>query len=836
MTRFYTNISIVGSNVLVREVVDGIPNMRKEQWSPTLYIKGTPKNESGKKFTTLYGDPAYAVNPGSIPETKEFVKQYDGVSGFEIFGQLNYTHQYMNEYKPKGWSYQALSCWAIDIETAVPYNDNGGTYFPTPDRADGEVLLITMVNMHTGEAFTWGTKDEYKGKDTHYMKCPDEYTLLKLFIQFWEQKKVDIVTGWNITQFDLPYLYNRIVRIHSEEAVKRLSPWQRVYYKSKMFMGKQEYVTDITGVSVLDYIDLYKKYILVKQESYSLGHIAQEELGHSKVDHSEFKDFNDFWRGDWSKFTHYNIVDTQLVRQLDNKLRLIELVLTMAYEANINYEDVSSPVKLWDAIITNYCLDRSVVLPQQNREASQSLDGAYVKEPVPGWYKNVVSLDATSLYPSIIMTNNISPETHRGNCGMGIEDFLAGKPVDVDEKYIVTAAGAVYDKSVRGVLPELVERYMKMRKAAKSEMLRLEQIYEDTKDESLPNQIAALDSKQQAFKVALNSLYGATANEYFRFFKHDHAASITLSGQYVLRTVEYNIDAALNEAFKTEGVKYLIYIDTDSLYFTLDEVFKKYNITEDKAIKAIEKLAKEKITPIVNRFCDECCTKMRSYENRLNFKLEIAADKAIWLGKKKYALRAHSSEGVTFAKPKYKIKGLEMVRSSTPRFVRDKLDVALKTVFDTNERETQKYIEKVREEFMQLPYQQIAFPRGANNLDEYSDSKTIYQKGKGVSTPIQVRAALLYNHYLKVHGLDGTYPLIGEGEKLKFMYLKLPNKIHENVIAFPAEGKVPEEFGILQKVDYEEQFNKTFLASMEIILDAIKWSAVEHSSLEDFFG
>jgi DNA polymerase elongation subunit (family B) len=353
---------------------------------------------------------------------------------------------------------------------------------------------------------------------------------------------------------------------------------------------------------------------------------------------------------------------------------------------------------------------------------------------------------------------------------------------------------------------------------------------------SLPDQIAALDSKQMAFKTAMNSLYGATANEYFRFFKHDHAASITLSGQYVLRTVEEKIDDALNALFKTDGIKYLIYIDTDSLYFTLDAMFTQYNIADDKKIKAIEKIAKDKITPIVNKYCQECCDKMRSHENRLNFKLEIAADKAIWIGKKKYALRAYSSEGVTFAKPKFKVKGLEMVRSSTPRFVRDKLKVALDIVFDGTEKDTQKFIETVRTEFMKLPYQQVAFPRGANNLLEYSDKTTIYQKGKGMGTPIQVRAVLLYNHYLRHYKLDGTYPIIGEGEKIKFMYLKLPNKLRENVVAFPAEGKIPDEFGIISHIDYEEQFNKTFLASMEIILNAIKWNAIETSSLEDFFA
>lgn len=833
MSRFYTNITITGNTVLVREIVDGIPNMRKDAWQPTLYVTG-PGKLANENFTSMYGDPVHSVQPGSISDCKEFMERYDGVQGFQIFGQLNFSLQYMNEYKSTAWSYDKISAWSIDIETAIPVDENGKTYFPKPETAPAEILLITLVNMQSGVAFTWGSKP-YSGKDTHYTHCADEKQLLKLFLQFWDQKRIDIITGWNIAQFDIPYLHNRIVDILGEDAVKMLSPWKRVSCKTRMFMGNLEHQTYITGVSILDYIDLYKKNVDQKQESYSLNHIAMAELGHTKL-HFDGS-FTDFYTNNWEMFVEYNIVDAQLVRQIEDKIKLIILTLTMAYNANINYEDVSSPVKLWDAIIANYCLDKGIIVPQQSREKDEPLDGAYVKTPIPGWYHNVVTLDATSLYPSCIMTNNISPETWQGNCGLGIDDFLAGAKIDVDQKFIVTPTGAVYSKDKRGILPELVEYYMAKRKTAKSEMLRLQQEYENTKDKTLNPKIAALDVEQNAIKRAMNSLYGATANKHFRFYKHDHASSITLTGQFVLRTIEAEIDDLLNKEFGTTGAKYLVYIDTDSLIFTLDAPFKKYNVDPDKAIKTLEKLAKDKITKIVNGLCQRCCDTMRSYENKLSFKLEGAVDKAIWVAKKRYIMRVHSSEGVTYSKPKFKVKGLEMVRSSTPQFVRDKLKVALDVVFDTDEQNTQKFIQDVKTEFYKLPYQQVAFPRGANNLKEYSDKNNIYKKGVGEgSTPIQVRGALLYNHYLKAYGLDGEIPSIGEGDKIKFMYLKKPNKLRENVIAFPTEGDIPPQFGILDKVDYDLQFEKTFLAGMNIILDAINWKSVETSSLEDFFG
>lgn len=828
-------MSVVGSNVLVREVVDGIPSQRKIPWKPTLYVKGAPKSGSSE-LKTLYGDDAYSIQPGTIPECKEFVKKYENIHEYPIFGQLNFSLQFMHEYNPSGWLYSKISAWSIDIETSIPEDSSGNTYFPTPDRADGTVLAITLVDMHSREAYTFGLNEKYDGKDTHYTQCPSEYILLKLFLDFWQQKRVDIITGWNIINFDIPYLHNRISQIVGDDAVNRLSPWGRVYYKTRMFKGRLEYDTQITGVSILDYIDLYKKHTQVKHESYSLGHIAMVELGRTKVDHSEYASFNEFWQKGWQKFIHYNVEDTQLVRMLDDKLRLIELVLTIAYESHINFTDVSSPVKTWDAIISNYCIDRNIVLPQQSRESKQFLDGAYVKDPVPGWYYNVASLDATSLYPSIIMTNNISPETFSGNCGATIDEFLINKQLSYSsDDHVITPVGSMYSKEKRGVLPELVDYFMKLRKITKTEMLKLEQEYENTKDKSLQSKISALDNKQMAYKLLMNSLYGATAQENFRFFKHDHAASITLTGQYVLRSIENSIDAVLNETFGTQDIKYLIYIDTDSLYFTFDALFKKYGVTEDKAIKTIEKLSIEKITPLVNKICDECCLKMNSFENKLSFKLEVAASKSIWIAKKKYALRVHSSEGVTYETPKFKAKGLEMVRSSTPQFVRDKLKRALDIIFDTDEQSVQDYISSVYTEFMQLPYNQVAFPRGANNLEEYADtgsnSNAIYTKG----TPIQVRGVLLYNHYLKSMKLDGKYPIIGEGEKIKFLYLKMPNRFKENVIAFPTEGVLPKEFKLHQYIDFEMQFEKTFLSSMKIILDAINWQAIETSSLEEFF-
>lgn len=335
-------------------------------------------------------------------------------------------------------------------------------------------------------------------------------------------------------------------------------------------------------------------------------------------------------------------------------------------------------------------------------------------------------------------------------------------------------------------------------------------------------------------RIFLNiNVYGATANEHFRFYKHDHAASITLSGQYMLRTIESRLDALLDAKFGLSGGKYVVYIDTDSVYLNLDEVIKKFKIPRDKARAALEKMTKEIVSPLINTLCQECCDLMGSYENKISFKLEISApDGAVFVSKKKYALKVESSEGVVFDKPKYKVKGLEMVRSSTPKFIREHLKDSLPLVFDGTEKQVQEYIEKTRQEFYGLPYNQVAFPRSANNLVEYSEPDKIYKKG----TPIAVRGALLYNHHLKRLGLTGKYRLITEGMKVRFAYLKTPNVLHENIIAFPVDGEIPVEFGIIDKIDYETQYQKTMIDAMQIILTAIGWNAIETSSLDDFFG
>ena len=352
-------------------------------------------------------------------------------------------------------------------------------------------------------------------------------------------------------------------------------------------------------------------------------------------------------------------------------------------------------------------------------------------------------------------------------------------------------------------------------------------------------EISALNNLQTAFKLLMNSLFGAMANQGFRFFNNDIAETITLTGQYILKAIERDVDGVLNQTFKTDKHRYLIYADTDSLFFNMSAVVTKYMPDTSNVGVVIKKLEKtsDLLQTKVNAIVAEICVDMQVRENVLSFKLEKCSDRCLFLARKKYCARVYSSEGVTYAKPKYAVTGLELVRSSTPAFIRKRLKDLLPLVFDTDETTVQQFLATTREEFDKLPVKDIAFPRSANNLEQYSDVNTVYKKAGQGSTPIHVRASLLYNHLIKQRQLNTKYQLIVSGSKIKFVYLMANSPIRENIIAFPTDEDIPVEFGITRYVDSDMQWGKTMLASTQIVLDAVGWQATAPgSNLDSFFS
>ena len=827
---FYTSVHPMGDKMLVRGYDKGRAYQRKVDFYPTLYV--TSKKESSK-WRTLEGTVVDEVKPGTIKETRDFVKRYEGVQGFDVYGNTNYSYQYISDMYPDDikWDMEMFKVFTIDIETST----EGG--FPDIKTANEEILLITVKDLQTKRIITFGSKTfVHNREDVIYVHANDERHLLQEFLAFWEKSYPDAVTGWNTDFFDIPYLIRRISRELGDKEAERISPWRYINERKTFIKGNEEIHYDILGISQLDYLELYKKYTYSKQESYRLDYIAEQELGDKKKENPG-ESFKDFYTDHWQQFVEYNIHDVELVDRLEDKMRLIELHLTMAYNAKINPEDVYSQVRMWDTIIYNHLRKKGIVIPQKTHSGKDAqFEGAYVKDPIVGGHKWVASFDLNSLYPHLIMQYNISPETLTSDKLSVTVDKLLNKEIDTSHCHkrdlTLTANGWTYRKDTKGFMPELMEKMYIDRSKFKKQMLKVEQEYQNDKTKKhLLKDISRLNNLQMAMKIALNSAYGAMGNQYFRYFDIRMAEGITTSGQLSIRWMANKLNAFMNKTLKTEGDDFVIAIDTDSIYLSLEKLVETVAGDKDTTgkIKFMDKICDDVFQPFIDSGYSELSQYMNAYSQKMVMKREVLADKGIWTAKKRYILRVHNSEGVQFAKPKIKVMGLEMVKSSTPAVIRDKLHKSIDVILEGDEKVLHKYVSDFRAEFNALPVQDIAFPRSCNGMKQYAGSP-IYQKG----TPIQVRGALLYNHYCKRHGLDRKYQAIRDGDKIKFVYLRTPNPIHENVIAFPQE--MPKELGLHEYIDYDLQFEKVFLDALQIVIQPLGWRTQEESSLEDFFG
>jgi len=382
----------------------------------------------------------------------------------------------------------------------------------------------------------------------------------------------------------------------------------------------------------------------------------------------------------------------------------------------------------------------------------------------------------------------------------------------------------------------MVEMY-EDRKKFKKMMLKAKQEYENETDPikkvEIDKLVARYNNLQLAKKVSLNSAYGALGSQYFRFYDLRQALAVTLAGQLSIRWIEAKLNSYMNKLLKTENEDYVIASDTDSIYLRLgDLVNKVYKEKTDvkRVIEFMDKVCEDKIQPYIDESYQELASYVNAYSQKMQMKREALSDKGIWTAKKRYILNVHNNEGVQYAEPQMKVMGLEMVKSSTPSIVREKMKQLIGLIVNSTEQEVQDFIENFKNEFKTLPPEDVSFPRGCNGIKEYSDSTMIYRKG----TPIHVKGALLYNHLLKSKNLTKKYPLIQDGEKLKFSYLKQPNPLKDSVISYPT--RLPKEFELHQYVDYDLQFEKTFIEPISVILNCIGWKTEKQSSLESFFG
>ena len=831
--KFYTNILQWGNSLLLREVVNGERVCRKVRYSPTLYA---PVN-SPTEWKTLKGQYVTPIQHNTIKEAKEWVENYKNQPEL-VHGSTMYSYNYIADEYPNTIKYDVDQILIVTIDIEVEC-ENG---FPSPEAAAEPLLSITVKNHQSKKFVVWGVgKFQNDRDDVTYVECSDELHLIKEFLSFWESHQPDIVTGWNTEFFDIPYLCNRIEKLCGEDEVKRLSPWRSVFSREVFKMGRKHQVFDIQGVSHLDYFDLYRKFTYTAQESYRLDHIAFVELGDRK-DGNPYETFSEWYQKDFQSFIEYNIMDVEIVDRLEDKMKLIELCLTMAYDAKVNYMDVLGSTKYWDILIYNYLREKNIVISQKKHNSkAEKFEGAYVKDPQVGMHKWVMSFDLNSLYPHLIMQYNISTETlvaQEKVPNMSV-DKLLNKEVDTSilKGVTLTPNGALFKTNKQGFLPELMQSMYNDRSKFKKLMLEAQQDYENTKDPKLLKDISKYNNIQMAKKISLNSVYGAIGNAYFRYYDLLVAEAITTSGQLAIRWIERAVNQYLNKLLKTDNKDYVIASDTDSVYVVFDELVNKvYPDGEktEKIVSFLDSVARDKIEP----FMDKCYTDLHqyvnSYEQKMQMAREVIADKGIWTAKKRYVLNVHNSEGVQYKQAKLKVMGLEVVKSSTPAPVRAKLREALSIIMNGNEKELNTFIQTFREDFMNLSPEEIAYPRSVNGLDKFGDANQMFAKG----APIHCKGAILYNHLIRKNKLGRKYPYIQEGDKIKFINLKQPNLYQCSAFSFIT--KLPKELDLHKMVDYDTQFEKSFIDPLNVIVSTIGWlvdkSYGTQGSLEDFFS
>lgn len=827
----YTYVTTIGNRVYARgRNHQGEPVYVEQDYTPIYYLPTQPANATHVGFD---GTPLRPHMCDNIYEGKEFIEKNP-----QAFGDIGPEYMMLSDAygaQDVAWEMDRLYVWDIDIEV----ESEGG--FAKPEDPWQEVISITCEWWHMGVSGTviYGRKDYNPKPDETYIKCATESELL---MRFMEDMKgggdyPDILTGWNIQFYDMPYVVNRAKKLFTSDTWTMLSPLDRLAERRVVLNGREQIVMDIKGLAILDYLELYRKLTLTQQESYRLDHIAHIELNERKLSYKEYGSLKKLYELDHQKFIEYNVQDVRIVRKLDDKLRLIELVCALAYNAKTNFVDCFKQVRLWDIMIYHKLrAEGKQIPPRKQSEKTDQYAGAYVKDPHVGMHEWVCSFDVASMYPHIIREWNLSPETILDQRVDKLTvDGLLDKQTDTsflknNQDITMAANGALMRKDVEGFLPAMLKtlyeernRYKKLMNAAKKAM---EAETDPVKKKDLSKQVASYNNQQAVRKVNLNSAYGALGSAYFRFYEIALAEAVTLSGQLIIRWVAKDINEYMNTLLKTTAVDYVCYSDTDSVYVKMAPIVELANhpeFTKEQTVEMLNKFCEKKIMPVIDKSFLTLAEYLNVYIPCLTMVRDVITDKSVWTAKKRYIMNVWDSEGTRYKAPKLKMMGIETVKSSTPAICRDMMTKAIKLFMNGTQQDVHEYLATCEAEFSKAPFEDIGFPRSVNGIKKYSKQEK--------SVPIHVKGTKAYNQGLKDTGLNKQYEPIREGEKIKFAYLREPNKFRSHVLSAP--GGCPPEWEIEKYIDYSLQFEKSLIEPLKNILECAGWSTKHENTLFD---
>ncbi len=849
---------------------------RKESFKPSIYYE-SPSGE--KDSSSITNSPLRRKKFNSISEWYQFYYQNKDI--LDMFSDLDPIHQFIAYRYPNKITYNAkfIRMWELDIEVM---SDDG---FPHAHEAKHPIVSISIYDSRRDEYIVLALQGYKYDKSrlplnttkVKFKECIDEEDLLKKFIELNNALNPDIWIAHNGQKFDFPYIINRINNIGLK--AKDLSPIGKASSKynpeNDDFMSKKSpYYNKIEGISLLDNQLLYKKYIATPRESHSLSNLAVEDLGMDKINYEEYDNLNKLYEMNFSKFIDYNITDVYLMYLLNKKNGYIDIHLRNTYKVKCsNFEEGMSPVKLWDIYVYQSLQKKNIqVTPSKKDVEKFTYPGAFVVPPLVGKSKWVVSFDLNSLYPHIQMEWNISPETLVENLTVSewlqtltsdqIDDYIgktnnkeqikflndlkdlnnfgyAVEPIDTEKlddrilnglipahpDYIMTANGFYFRKDIIGILPELLIENYNERKAIKKEMAILKNSQNKNFSEKIADQLASMKVSEQGIKIMMNAEYGALANEFFRYCKYQLCSSITMNGQLVLKILLKRIAEKYPNIAVLAG-------DTDSIMLSLENLVKEncVGFTDDEIITWIDNFCESEIQQLINETYENLSVFVNANQNYMKMTREKIISDAIWTGKKHYAYRMVMEDDVRLTTAKFGFKGLDCVKSSTPRFIRNEQKEAIKIMLTDIDSVVNK-IAKSKEAIKNLSPEDIAFPKGCNGLRKYSTGKGRWKKG----AQAHVKAALTYNHYIRKNKLKNEYPLIKEGEKIRFVWLKTPNIFNSETFGFV--NRLPKDDMIIDFIDYERMYQKSYEKPMYDILEKIgfKKHLQKSVSLEDLF-